>query len=361
MTGANQVFVQSGLANSVNAGNASSYVQGYLRRNVSETGIFYLPVGNASKGYELAEVRLNNRADLNQLYSYFNNWPGMPYILNQPDCNGVLDQPALNHGFWTIDATFASGTPSPVDYNLYLHNSNYTNPLAGWAIMKKPTGSPETNFNILDGVCTLNPIPTLTRRFSMTSFSDFAVAQSATILPVELLSLNASAFHNQAIRVYWSTQTESHNAGFEVQKSMDGINFTPIQFVAGAVYSTQRKDYQHIDDDVQPKTKYYYRLKQVDLDGNYLYSNVVKTTLTPNENIITVYPNPAKQTVNIVSEKPWGGKVHVKLYNLLGELLIEDFFENQVTLSLQGLADGQYLVKIESPNVQEAVKVTVMK
>jgi len=361
VTGANQVFVQSGLANSVNAGNASSYVQGYLRRNVSETGIFYLPVGNASKGYELAEVRLNNRADLNQLYSYFNNWPGMPYILNQPDCNGVLDQPALNHGFWTIDATFASGTPSPVDYNLYLHNSNYTNPLAGWAIMKKPTGSPETNFNILDGVCTLNPTPTLTRRFSMTSFSDFAVAQSATILPVELLSLNASAFHNQAIRVYWSTQTESHNAGFEVQKSMDGINFTPIQFVAGAVYSTQRKDYQHIDDDVQPKTKYYYRLKQVDLDGNYLYSNVVEATLTPNENIITVYPNPAKQTVNIVSEKPWGGKVHVKLYNLLGELLIEDFFENQVTLSLQGLADGQYLVKIESPNVQEAVKVTVMK
>jgi len=142
---------------------------------------------------------------------------------------------------------------------------------------------------------------------------------------------------------------------------MDGINFTPIQFVVGAVYSTQRKDYQHIDDDVQPKTKYYYRLKQVDLDGNYLYSNVVEATLTPNENIITVYPNPAKQTVNIVSEKPWGGKVHVKLYNLLGELLIEDFFENQVTLSLQGLADGQYLVKIESPNVHEAVKVTVMK
>ncbi len=359
ITGANEVFVQNGLANSVNAGNVDSYVQGYLRRNVSENGTYYLPVGNASKGYELAEVRFNNRSDLNQLYSYFNDWPGSPYILNQPDCNGVLDQPALDHGFWTIDATFQSGMPSPVNYSLYLHNRSFTNPIAGWSIMKKPTGSAVSNFNILDGTCTTNPVVTLTRRFNMTSFSDFAVAQSTTPLPVELLNLQAIPQTN-SIKIHWITQTESHNAGFEVQKSLDGVNFNPIQFVAGSVNSHQIKEYQHYDFDVKPNQKYYYRLKQVDLNGDYQFSNIVEATLT-SKPVLTVYPNPAHEYVNILSNQEWKGRVNVKLYNLIGELINETNFDNQaeITYSLKGVASGQYLLKVEADNIQEVIKLII--
>lgn len=359
VTGANEVWVQNSLANSLNAGNVNAYVQGYLRRNVSENGIYYLPVGNASKGYELAEVRFNNRSDVNQLYSYFNNWPGAPYVLNQPDCNGILDQPALDHGYWTIDATFQSGMPSPVNYTLYLHNRSYTNPIAGWSIMKKPTGSAETNFNILDGTCTVNPTVTLTRRFNMTSFSDFAVAQSSVPLPVELINLMAIP-QNNAIKVYWVTQTEANNAGFEVQKSIDGIHFEPLQFIAGANNSSQVREYQHFDFEVIPNQKYYYRLKQIDLNGDYQYSNVVEAILAPDKPFISIYPNPASDYVNVLSTVEWKGNIKVQLYNLLGELIQEDLFNSQtVQFSLKGVTSGQYLMKIESENVQEIVKLIV--
>lgn len=359
VTGSNEVFVQNGQANSVNAGNVNAYVQGYLRRNVSENGIYYLPVGNASKGYELAEVRFNNRSDVNQLFSYFNDWPGAPYILNQADCNGILDQPALDHGYWTIDATFQSNIPSPVNYDLYLHNRSFTNPIAGWSIMKKPTGSPVTNFNILDGTCTTNPSVTLTRRFNMTSFSDFAVAQSSTPLPVEWLNLTATP-QNNAIKIYWLTQTESNNAGFEIQKSIDGIHFVPLQFIAGAVNSNQIKEYQHYDFDVKPNQKYYYRLKQVDLNGDYQYSNVVEATLNDVKPIITIYPNPASNYIHITNNTEWKGKVKVQLFNIQGQLIQENIFENQnIVFSLQGIVSGKYLLRIESEDVYEVIKLIV--
>lgn len=155
------------------------------------------------------------------------------------------------------------------------------------------------------------------------------------------------------------TQTESNNAGFEVQKSTDGINFVPLQFIAGAINSNQLKEYQHYDFEVQPNQKYYYRLKQVDLNGDYQYSNIVEAILS-DKPIITVYPNPANEYVNILSSQGWKGKVNVKLYNLLGELINENTFDSQsIIYSLKGVAAGQYLLKIETENLQEVIKIVV--
>ncbi|MCS7074191.1 MAG: hypothetical protein NZ108_06975, partial [Bacteroidia bacterium] len=91
--GIHDVRVLSGVPTAVTAGNANSFVRGRLRRNVSSTGTYFLPVGNAAVGYELAELNFSVRGTVSQLLSYFVSWPGSPDILNQSECAALFDQP----------------------------------------------------------------------------------------------------------------------------------------------------------------------------------------------------------------------------------------------------------------------------
>src|SRR5690606_16860319 len=94
------------------------------------------------------------------------------------------------------------------------------------------------------------------------------------IIPVELTSFAGSTVNGNVV-LNWNTASETNNSGFEIQRSTDRVNFSNIAFVPGFGTTTQPRSYSYTDNSVNNGT-YYYRLKQVDYNGAFAYSDIVE-------------------------------------------------------------------------------------
>jgi hypothetical protein len=106
------------------------------------------------------------------------------------------------------------------------------------------------------------------------SFSSFYLHGSGSNapLPVELISFTATAINNEYIRLDWATALEINNDGFELQRSTDAQTWSNIAWINGNDNSTITNYYNHSDMQVAQNTAYYYRLRQVDNDGQFEFS-----------------------------------------------------------------------------------------
>ncbi|QCK16374.1 T9SS type A sorting domain-containing protein [Mangrovivirga cuniculi] len=117
-------------------------------------------------------------------------------------------------------------------------------------------------------------------------------------LPVELISFEARINQSELIvNLKWATATEINNEKFIVQRSIDGSTWMPVTEVQGAGDSNEILYYSTSDDN-PVLGKSYYRLKQIDFDGDFEYSPIVSVNLSPNNHSI-IYPNPAKNIAYI--------------------------------------------------------------
>lgn len=116
----------------------------------------------------------------------------------------------------------------------------------------------------------------------MTSFSVFTLNgsnSSSTSLPVKYLYLRATPVDNSYIHLNWATAIEIDNKGFDVERSIDGVHFDKIGWVDGHGNATQVNYYGHDDKHVSSDIDYYYRLNQIDNNGNHAYSSIVTARL----------------------------------------------------------------------------------
>lgn len=138
---------------------------------------------------------------------------------------------------------------------------------------------------------------------------DFRDVSESISLPVEYLRFDANR-QNESILVEWVTESEINNDYFLIQKSINGTEFETIGKIDGAGNSTTQLEYDFIDR--QPFEGYnYYRLKQVDYDGKFKWSNVVAVKFE-NKNLgLSIYPNPA-QTID---------DIYLDVYNLKSDMI----------------------------------------
>ncbi len=126
-------------------------------------------------------------------------------------------------------------------------------------------------------------------------------------LPVEWLYVRAEAKVNRLIEVKWATASEQNNAGFEVERSDDaGRTYHSIAKIPGKGNTSSASYYAINDEQVSPGIKYYYRIKQTDLDGRVRYSSLAMATLTGEHYFtVVVKPNPVKDRLymEILSSK----------------------------------------------------------
>ena len=119
--------------------------------------------------------------------------------------------------------------------------------------------------------------------------------------PVELVSFNATLLDNN-VKLDWTTATETNNSGFEILRFTQNDNeWKTIGFVPGFGTTTEPKSYSFIDEDVTTGT-YKYRLKQIDFDGTFTYSNEIEVEVdfTPKEFVLYQnYPNPFNPSTTI--------------------------------------------------------------
>lgn len=160
------------------------------------------------------------------------------------------------------------------------------------------------------------------------------------VLPVELVQFNASAKDDRVL-LEWQTANEINNEGFEIQKSKDGISWDMIEFVKGNGNSSVLNTYTSLDRTPNQGSNYY-RLKQMDIDGRFEYSNIAVVDFNNRLSNVELFPNPAKNLLTLVN-----GVGEVVIYNALGQavkqLTIED---TQATVQLSELSNGQYYLQV---------------
>ncbi|MEJ2614908.1 MAG: hypothetical protein P8Z35_08120 [Ignavibacteriaceae bacterium] len=112
------------------------------------------------------------------------------------------------------------------------------------------------------------------------------------ILPVELTSFSGSV-NNFAVDLNWTTKTELNNHGFQIERATDDRKFVKVGFVEGNGTTTEPHSYSFRDKNITVGTKFLYRLKQIDNNGQFEYSKEIEITLVPKQyTLYQNYPNP---------------------------------------------------------------------
>lgn len=178
-------------------------------------------------------------------------------------------------------------------------------------------------------------------------------AGQTAALPVELTSFRAQAVGGAA-QLTWATATEENNAGFEVQRSEDGRTFENLAFVEGHGTTLEAQDYRFDDKTVRQNVLYYYRLKQVDYDGQAEYSDLVTLKVEGQAQAGAFYPNPAIGGITKLDyQATTAGELLVTVYNINGQAVAEwvrsvDSGLNVLDMNFSALSAGNYFVRLEN-------------
>lgn len=174
------------------------------------------------------------------------------------------------------------------------------------------------------------------------AIANFGLGNTAT--PVTLMSFEARKKDHTALLV-WATATEEQNSGFDVERSADGRSWSTIGFVVSLSEngkSNLKLDYDYTDNNPL-NGRNYYRLKQVDHNGAYTYSDVRMLTFDKGTTI-DIYPNPATSIVNLSG---LSGNEHIYVFDVSGRVVKQLKAESaMVQIPLNNLDQGMYQVKI---------------
>jgi len=180
-------------------------------------------------------------------------------------------------------------------------------------------------------------------------------------MPVELLYFNAVAHLNSVVKLSWATATETNNSHFIIERSANGIDFSPVNTVpaAGNGNSLITLNYQFTDNSPLGGTSYY-RLKQVDRNGEYKYYEIVQVTLSKKASINT-YPNPVSSEL-IISAGDESINAPYQVVNALGmEVLHGTIAANTQSLNVSELNGGVYFLIVNTAAGTEKIKLVVQK
>lgn len=182
---------------------------------------------------------------------------------------------------------------------------------------------------------------------------DFNMISGASIdctaLPVELLTFEADA-SDRTVKLDWATASEAGSAHFVVQRSTDGENFVSIGQVAGAGTSFTTIEYGFEDPQPIVGTNYY-RLKQVDTDGSFSYSDVATVNFGSALVAGTPFPNPTDGTVNVLVNANVDGQVRAEVIDASGRAVHREAQTivrgtNTIGMDLGGLKPGTYMLTL---------------
>ncbi len=208
-------------------------------------------------------------------------------------------------------------------------------------------------FSILPN--TFNPSFPDEVRATTTAFSEFILGSddASNVLPVELTEFTGRKTES-GVELVWKTATELNNAGFEVERKSQGAEWNTLGFVRGRGTTTEAQSYSFLDRTATGKVQY--RLKQIDFDGQFEYSNIIEVDagLPKVFALEQNYPNPFNPTTVISYQLPVASEVSLKVYDMLGREVMtlvngkQEAGAYNFTLNATGLASGIYFYRLQA-------------
>jgi hypothetical protein len=195
--------------------------------------------------------------------------------------------------------------------------------------------------------------------FGFTSLGNLVEGISAGLwggaLPVEWAWFNAYR-NDDGVLLKWATSMEENNSHFEVQKSLDAQEWTVIDEIMGTGNSTDINEYQYLDVNADRGT-IYYRLKQVDFDGNSEYSKSVVVNDQNLPQVVKIYPLPANNSVTVASA--YSGDMNVTITDMAGNELINQDVSGSYTFDTHDLPNGFYIVTSVGNGTNNVQKIVI--
>lgn len=168
-------------------------------------------------------------------------------------------------------------------------------------------------------------------------------------LPVEVISFDATVINNN-VELKWSTASETNNSHFVLERSFDGQRFDQLSVIEGAGTTADFQSYKFMDESALFGINYY-RLKQVDLDGQYEYLDVITAIIEIETPVITVLPNPVKDFAKIRVEMNTVHPVDLQLLDAHGKLVKTIKINNAggiEEVNLEDLSAGVYFISVQN-------------
>ena len=174
-------------------------------------------------------------------------------------------------------------------------------------------------------------------------------------LPIELVSFSGNwDIATRANILDWTTITEINNDRFDIQRVLNNDNdFKTIGSIGGSGTTSDLVNYTYVDHDIQEGGTYYYRLKQVDYNGGFDYSDIVAIDVSLANSVgIKVYPNPVKDLAQLELIMDDESTLSVSVTDLLGRTIINSTDVhvqrglNQINLNTASIPSGTYLVSL---------------
>ena len=198
---------------------------------------------------------------------------------------------------------------------------------------------------------------------------------TGSVVPVELVSFTANANGN-SVTLNWHTSTETNNSGFSLerkqvyrsQSTVYNEEWNEISFISGHGTTTETQSYSFADENLA-SGKYLYRLKQIDFDGTFEYSNDVEVIINVPEKfeLSQNYPNPFNPSTNIKYQIATSNPVSLKIYDVLGNEVatlvneIQSTGNYEVIFNASSLSSGTYFYRLQTGSLVESRKMILLK
>jgi fibronectin-binding autotransporter adhesin len=356
-----------GSSATISGGSASSFISGPARRVIGLGSSFVFPLGSATANkYRPAQLANTSAGD---------TWT-VEYVGKDPSVDGY-NHSSFNHSnlgkvsgfeYWnlnragstTADVTLTYNTGSYIPSNI----GNVTNLRVvrwngtQWDLPPGGGTHSQSGTNITGTVTVTN----------VTSFSPitFGSLDTDSPLPVTWLSFTGT-WINKDVHLVWKTAQEFNSDHFEVERSTNGIDFYQIGSLPGGGTRSTPKEYSFVDAEASTYHKYYYRIRQVDMDSHASYSNVIALqAIGEQTQRWTAYPNPVEGSDHFMLEETdpviASDNVSVTLVSGNGIVLLQatgsvEKINERLKLLIPGIASGIYILQVSDGSDNESFRI----
>lgn len=373
------------LGSNIGTNYTNSYINGNLTRYFRDSSSlsYHFPVGNATKG-RLATVKSNylsgktiqNPNGIGKFTAYFKDGPvttggfqSDQYLsaweTSIPGVPHTAYKRMRDEGTWIIepDSTVSQGT---YDISLFFNGFNTPSELKDnqFGILKREVGSTTfADWKPAGGSLSVASGPGRLKndgyalRKGLSSFSEFGIGETDNLLPIQLTTFTAEKCNDDLDALLkWNTASELNNDRFDIELALDikgELTFSKIGEVKGAGTSIVGSNYSFIDRQLNKSGNRYYRLKQIDFDGSYEFSEVRVLNFNSTKlEVSTMYPNPTDNILNFVVSTPYIKSVTISVVNIIGQEIFmsrEELMKGVTTLrfDVSTLAQGVYFLNVK--------------
>ena len=201
------------------------------------------------------------------------------------------------------------------------------------------------------------------------------------VLPVELTTFKAKVVQNDKVKLNWETATEVNNYGFEIERqsiktqidyveksNLSNDAWESVAFINGHGNSNSPKLYSYVDNYLGEGTKFVYRLKQIDIDGTFAYSDMVEVEILPNKfELKQNFPNPFNPSTKISYSLPERANVSLVITNALGQEVArlvnetKDAGLHEVVFDASNYSTGIYYYTLRAGDYVQTRKMLLIK